>query len=88
MPATAKTTNTTPSNPGKKTAIQVGQKTWDRLPIKTHLVTDVDDMHNLVDQYVVPLKEVGDILFISERIVAITQGRAYPIDYHQAFTAS
>jgi F420-0:gamma-glutamyl ligase-like protein len=68
------------ANKGKKIPIAVDREEWLRFPIKTHLVTDQDNMAALISRYVLPVIEPTDYLFISERIVAITQGRAYPID--------
>lgn len=48
-----------------------------RIPIKTHVVMFGDQLPEIVDQYARPLLEKDDILFITEKIVAITQGRAY-----------
>lgn len=46
-----------------------------RLPIKTKLIQLGDDLFTLLETYVVPHLLPGDILFISEKIVCITQGR-------------
>jgi len=66
-------------NAEKKLTIAVGTDTYIRLPIKTHVITDQDDMQKVCAQYATPHLALGDMLFISERIVAISQGRAYPI---------
>ncbi|MBI2409542.1 coenzyme F420-0:L-glutamate ligase [Candidatus Kaiserbacteria bacterium] len=49
-----------------------------RLPIKTGLITEKDDLMAALEKYVRPHLEPGDILFISEKIVALTQGRIIP----------
>jgi F420-0:gamma-glutamyl ligase-like protein len=67
------------SNPGKNLIIQVNGVSYYRLPIKTHLITQADNISNVVVKYVKPHSRANDILFISERIVAISQGRAFPI---------
>jgi len=70
-------------NPEKKLTIVVGNDHYARLPIKTQVVKEGDDMKTLVREYALPHFQDGDLLFISERIVAIAQGRAYPIkDIH------
>ncbi len=47
-----------------------------------------DNLEQMVNQAVIPNKKPGDILCISEKIVAITQGRAYPIaDIHPSWLA-
>ncbi len=66
-------------NVGKNLIIEVAGEKWERLPIKTHVITKDDDIYKVVKKYASPYLKSGDILFISERIVAISQGRAWPI---------
>lgn len=66
-------------NPGKQLVIEVEGKKYVRFPIKTHVITKDDDILKVVEKYVQPFLKTGDKLFISERVVAIAQGRAYPI---------
>ncbi len=76
-------------NTGKKLTIELTSGTYARLPIKTHVITDKDDIVDIVKRYVQPHLKNGDFIFISERIVAITQGRAYPIrDIHPSRLAT
>ncbi len=57
--------------------------TWLRLPQKTHIITDQDNIVDLVDRYTKDVREGGDILVVSESPVAISQGRAIPVaDLH------
>lgn len=67
------------SNPGKNLNIEVDGAMYARLPVKTHVITERDDILVIVSKYAAPHLRNGDILFVSERIVAITQGRAFPI---------
>lgn len=68
-------------NDGKQAVIEVGGGKYIRLPIKTHLITDEDDIVEVAKQYGTPvLKDQDDVLFISEKCVACTQGRAIPLD--------
>ncbi|HEX9713509.1 MAG TPA: coenzyme F420-0:L-glutamate ligase [Actinomycetota bacterium] len=67
-------------NEGKSLAIEVNGRVWDRLPIRTHLITADDDLTAVVRDATTPHRQPGDIIFLSERMVAVTQGRAYPID--------
>ncbi|MEK9129834.1 MAG: coenzyme F420-0:L-glutamate ligase [Patescibacteria group bacterium] len=67
-------------NIGKNLIINLINEKWARLPIKTHIITKNDDIVNIVQKYVAPFLLKDDILFISERIVAISQGRAFPIE--------
>ena len=67
-------------NEGKKVMIEVDGVRYERLPIKTHLITDKDDIIDVAQQYGTPaLTRPGDVLFITEKIVACTQGRAIPL---------
>lgn len=66
-------------NIGKNLVIDLIDGKWARLPIKTHIITKDDDIVEVVKRYAVPHLLNNDLLFISERIVAITQGRAFPI---------
>lgn len=67
-------------NEGKDLVREVGGARWQRLPIQTHTVTGDDDLAEVIERYAGPHLRPGDALFMSERMVAITQGRAYPID--------
>ncbi|MDE1919205.1 MAG: coenzyme F420-0:L-glutamate ligase [Patescibacteria group bacterium] len=63
-------------NPGKELAIDVDGVTYLRLPIKTRIITMQDtDILPLVDEYVRPHLQEGDIIFVSEKALTITQGR-------------
>ena len=50
-----------------------------RHPVRTHLVTTADDALDVVTRYVGSLGEDVRLVAVSERMVAITQGRSYPI---------
>ena len=50
-----------------------------RHPVRTHLVTAADDAAEVVGRYVGELDEAVRLVAVSERMVAITQGRSYPI---------
>lgn len=68
-------------NDGKQAVIEVSGGKYIRLPIKTHLITDEDDIVDVAKQYGSPvLEDPDDVLFISEKCVACTQGRAIPLD--------
>lgn len=66
-------------NEGKKLVIELPSGKYARLPIKTHIITSNDSIAEVVQKYALPHFKNGDILFISERVVAISQGRAFPI---------
>ncbi len=67
------------SNAGKNLIIDLGNEKWERFPIKTHIITQDDDVLNVVKKYAQDNIKDKDTLLISERIVAISQGRAWPI---------
>lgn len=62
-------------NPNKQLSIEVDGTFFDRLPIKTHLITPEDNLIELIKKYVTPYLVPGDYIFISEQIVGITQHR-------------
>lgn len=66
-------------NEGKQLHIQVGDKTFSRYPIKTHVILSEDSIFDVIEKYAKPHIKEGDMLFMSERAVAITQGRAIPM---------
>ncbi|MDF9408583.1 MAG: F420-0:Gamma-glutamyl ligase [Pelotomaculum sp. PtaB.Bin013] len=47
-----------------------------RIPIRTHIITEKDDMVDVVKKYTGEVAEKGDIIAMAESVVAITQGRA------------
>lgn len=51
-----------------------------RYPVKTHVIMTNENLLELMDRYVVGNVTNADYLFISEKVVAICQGRAFPID--------
>lgn len=55
-----------------------GQK-YLRIPIKTHIISDKDNIDEVIDKYTKPICQANDIITISESVVAMTQGRAIPI---------
>ena len=67
-------------NEGKKLHIKIGAQTWARIPIKTHVITDKDDSISVLETYVAPHLKPGDSIVISEKVIAIMQGRAFPIE--------
>ena len=67
------------ANAGKSLTVEVDGVVYERLPIKTRLVVRDDDIVQVVSEYATDVVRDGDILFVTEKIVGITQGRAYPI---------
>ncbi len=65
-----------PPNPGKKIEIDVDGVIYLRLPIKTRIITMRDtDILPITDEYLRPHLKEGDIIFVSEKALTITQGR-------------
>ena len=67
-------------NPGKNKVIDLDGDSWECYAIKTHVVTDKDNIIDVCKTYGAPLMQDGDILFMSEKMVACTQGRAYRLE--------
>lgn len=67
------------ANAGKSLTVEVDGAVYERLPIKTRLVVREDDIVQVVSEYATDVVRDGDLLFVTEKIVGITQGRAYPI---------
>ena len=62
-------------NPGKELTREVDGTTYLRIPLKTRLIHPGEDLYALLDEYVQPHIQSGDFLFVSEKIVCITQNR-------------
>ena len=67
------------ANEGKNLNIEIDGVEYMRIPCKTHVVMKEDDLGEVLDKYTKDVRQPGDILFVSEKVVAITQGRAFPI---------
>ena len=68
------------ANPGKNLIRTVDGVDYQRIPLKTHLITKDDNMVDVVIKYAKDMMQKGDILFISEKAVACTQSRAIPME--------
>lgn len=76
-------------NEGKQLVREVDGVLYERLPIRTHVITKDDTIEAVVQKYAVSHLKNDDILFISERVIAITQGRSIPIaDIHPSWLAN
>ena len=64
----------------KSPTIEVEGASYLRIPIKTKIVMPEDDIVEVVRTHAGEQIQPGDILFVSEKVVAITQGRAVPTD--------
>lgn len=71
------------ANEGKALIIEADGVRYERIPIKTHIITDKDTVAAVLIKYAKPLMREGDILFMSEKAVACTQKRAVKmVDIH------
>lgn len=64
-------------NPGKNLIIEFKGRQYARFPQKTHLITKDDAITDVCKKYAKSHLKKDDLLFVSERIVAISQGRAF-----------
>lgn len=64
----------------KQPVIEYNNKKYLRIPVKTHVILREDNIIDVVKKYTEEVIKDNDIVFISEKAVAITQGRAFPLD--------
>lgn len=66
----------------------LGGVVYARHPVRTHLVTVSDDAAEVVGRYATPLDDAVRLVAVSERMVAITQGRSHRmVDIHTGWLA-
>ncbi len=63
------------ANEGKKVVVSIGGRSYARHALTTHFVQIGESYINLIEKYVKPIYQPGDILFSSEKIIALCQGR-------------
>ena len=63
------------ANEGKNLEINVNGKTYLRRAIKTRFIRQGEDYIEIVKEYAKPIYEEGDIISISEKIIALCQNR-------------
>jgi hypothetical protein len=66
-------------NPDRSLHASLDGIVYARHPVRTHLVTDADDAMEVVRRYVAPVGADTALVAVSERMVAITQGRSHPM---------
>lgn len=64
----------------KSPTISVEGRSYLRIPIRTHIIQPEDEIVEVVRRYAGEQVQPDDIVFVSEKVVAITQGRAVPTD--------
>ncbi len=67
-------------NDGKALTVTVDGTTFARIPIRTRVVLPGDDLDAFITEYAAGAVRAGDLLFVTEKIVAITQGRSFTLD--------
>jgi F420-0:gamma-glutamyl ligase len=67
------------ANDGRALHASVGGVVYARHPVRTHLVTAADDALEVLKRYLGQPPDGTRLVAVSERMVAITQGRSYPI---------
>ena len=68
------------ANAGKALTRTVEGTSYARIPIRTRVVMPGDDLDAFVTEYAAGVVQPGDTLFVTEKIVAITQGRSFTLD--------
>ena len=68
------------ANAGKALTVQVEGSSYARIPIRTRVVMPGDDLDEFIREYAADAVREGDLLFVTEKIVAITQGRSYLVE--------
>ncbi|AZS36836.1 hypothetical protein CVS47_01449 [Microbacterium lemovicicum] len=68
------------ANQGKALSVEVAGEKVARVPIRTRVVLPGDDLDAFLLDYAGPVVQSGDLLFVTEKIVAITQGRSYLVE--------
>ncbi|WP_394194090.1 coenzyme F420-0:L-glutamate ligase [Microbacterium foliorum] len=68
------------ANEGKALEASVDGKNYARIPLRTRVVMPNDDLDSVVLEYAKEAVQPGDLLFVTEKIVAITQGRSHRLD--------
>jgi len=68
------------ANAGKALTVQVEGSSYARIPIRTRVVMPGDDLDAFVREHAADVVREGDLLFVTEKIVAITQGRSYLVE--------
>jgi hypothetical protein len=66
-------------NEGKQLAVTIDGVRYARIPLTSRVVLPGDVLEEIVRTYAVDHVQPGDLLFVTEKIVAITQGRSYPV---------
>jgi len=61
--------------PAAPRTVVVDGRSYERIPVQTHLVHVKESIADVLRTYVTPVVQPGDFLVVSEKVVAISQGR-------------
>src|SRR5207245_2527884 len=68
-------------NPGRHLFAVAGDATYARIPVRSPLISAGDDLQTVVEKALVDSDlRPGDTVAISEKAVAVSQGRSFPVD--------
>lgn len=59
--------------------ITINDTTYQRIPVKTHMIHIKEPLSPIIEKYVKPLVQPGDWIAISEKFITISQGRVVHI---------
>jgi len=65
------------ANEGKALEVEVDGEKVQRIPLRTRVVMPDDSLDEIITTYAKDAVRPGDLLFVTEKIVAIMQGRSY-----------
>jgi F420-0:gamma-glutamyl ligase-like protein len=66
-------------NKNKQLTVDISGESFARYPIRTHVVTPGEDLMKIIKDYLIPYAKPEDVIFVSEKLVAITQKRSISI---------
>ncbi|MDI9464560.1 MAG: coenzyme F420-0:L-glutamate ligase [Bacillota bacterium] len=68
------------ANPGKRLEMRIGENIYMRIPVRTKVISATDEIAEVAKEYIGGLLQPADVVVVSEKAVAITQGRFYHVD--------
>ena len=72
-------------NPGRHLFVNAGDATYARIPVRSPLIAPGDDLQTILEKALVDHDvRPGDTVAISEKAVAVSQGRSFPVDQVRA----
>ena len=67
-------------NAGKNLVIEVDGEKYERFPVRLPVIMDGDDIYKIIKDATEGFIGPDDLIYVSEKIVAISQGRAFKVD--------